>query len=162
MTEHAISVRHVCRTLEKPYAAFKTALEQQLGRFDGPAYEKLLAGGDPQRARTLLEQMTGTSGFMLFDAVDHGQTLALVGTPAKAVQYVLGNPLLAVEMTRHAIGAALYAPLRLLIHEAQGGGTCVEYDLPSSLFGQFGDEHVDRVAESLDLKLEVLIATAAE
>jgi uncharacterized protein (DUF302 family) len=106
--------------------------------------------------------MTGTSGFMLFDAVDHGQTLALVGTPAKAVQYVLGNPLLAVEMTRHAIGAALYAPLRLLIHEAQGGGTCVEYDLPSSLFGQFGDEHVDRVAESLDLKLEVLIATAAE
>ena len=76
------------------------------------------------------------------------------------MQYLLGNPLIAVEMTRHAIGAALYAPLRALIYEAEGGATCVEYDLPSSLFGQVGDEHVDRVAESLDGKLEALIAAA--
>jgi uncharacterized protein (DUF302 family) len=162
MTEHTISVRHVQRTVEKPYAAFQAALQRQLGRFDAQAHEKLLAGGDSQQARALLEQATGTSGFMLFDTIDHGQTLALAGKTGKAVQYVLGNPLLAVEMTRYAIGAALYAPLRMLIYEAPGGGTCIEYDLPTSLFGQFGDENVDRVAESLDLKLEVLIATAAE
>ena len=39
--------------------------------------------------------------------------------------------------------------------------TCVEYDLPSSLFGQFGDERVDRVAAMLDRKLENLVTTAA-
>ena len=78
----------------------------------------------------------------------------------KAVQYVIGNPLFAVEMTRHAIGAALYVPLRVLIYEADDGKTCIEYDHASSLFGQFGDERVDSMAASLDQKLEDLAATA--
>ena len=76
------------------------------------------------------------------------------------MQYVIGNPLFAVEMTRHAIGAALYAPLRVLIYEADDGKTCIEYDRPSSLFGQFGDERVDSMAASLDQRLEDLAATA--
>ena len=83
--------------------------------------------------------MAGPSGFMLFSTSDHGTLLRIVGQQRKAVQYVLGNPLFAVEMTRHAIGAALYAPLRVLIYEADDGKTCIEYDKPSSLFGQFGD-----------------------
>jgi uncharacterized protein (DUF302 family) len=75
------------------------------------------------------------------------------------VQYLVGNPLFAVEMTRHAIGAALYAPLRVLIYQDEPV-TCIEYDLPSSLFGQFKDERVDRVALSLDGKLADLVAKA--
>jgi hypothetical protein len=47
------------------------------------------------------------------------------------------------------------------VYETDDGTTCVEYDRLSSLFGQFGDERIDRVAESLDRKLEALIATAA-
>ena len=74
------------------------------------------------------------------------------------MQYVVGNPLFAVEMTRHAIGASLYAPLRVLIYEADDGKTCIEYDKPSSLFGQFGDERVGRMAAALDRKLEDLAA----
>ena len=71
-------------------------------------------------------------------------SLGIVGQQRKAVQYVIGNPLFAVEMTRHAIGAALYVPLRVLIYEADDGKTCIEYDRASSLFGQFGDERVGR------------------
>ena len=63
-------------------------------------------------------------------------------------------------MPRHAIGASLYAPLRVLIYEADDGKTCIEYDRPSSLFGQFGDERVGRVAAELDQRLEDLEATA--
>ena len=63
-------------------------------------------------------------------------------------------------MTRHAIGASLYAPLRVLICEADDGKTCIEHDRPSSLFGQFGDERVGKVAAALDQKLEDLAATA--
>jgi uncharacterized protein (DUF302 family) len=80
---------------------------------------------------------------------------------SQAMQYLVGNPLFAIEMTQHAIGAGLYAPLRVLIYEAEDGRACVEYDLPSSLFGQFGDERVDRVAVMLDRKLAELVATAA-
>ncbi|MGH8580679.1 MAG: DUF302 domain-containing protein [Gammaproteobacteria bacterium] len=80
---------------------------------------------------------------MLCGTIDHGALLRIVGHPRKAVQYVVGNPLYAIEMTRHTIGAALYA-LRVLIYEDDGGKTCIEYDRPSSLFGQFGDTRVTR------------------
>jgi uncharacterized protein (DUF302 family) len=72
----------------------------------------------------------------------------------------VGNPLFAIEMTRYAIGAALYAPLRVLIYEDDNGKTCIEYDRPSSLFGQFGDEKVNTMAVSLDNKLGDLASAA--
>jgi len=40
------------------------------------------------------------------------------------------------------------------------GRTCLEYDKPSSLFGQFNDERIAPVASMLDRKLEDLVATA--
>jgi uncharacterized protein (DUF302 family) len=97
---------------------------------------------------------------MLFSASDHGRLLRRFGRPRKAVQYVIGNPLFAVEMTRHAIGAALYAPLRVLIYETEDGRTCIEYDRPSSLFRQFEDARVSPMAAALDQKLDDLAAGA--
>ena len=111
-----ISIEHVRLTVDRPFDAFRTAFEGQLGHFHPSAYEAL-EHGDPQAARARLESMTGPSGFMLFRTSDHGAVLRLVGMPRKAMQYLLGNPLIAVEMTRHAIGAALYAPLRVLLYE---------------------------------------------
>jgi hypothetical protein len=65
-------------------------------------------------------------------------------------------------MTRHQLGAANYAPLRVVVFEADAGGTRIEYDLPSSLFGQFGDERVTEVARGLDLALGRILCSAAE
>jgi hypothetical protein len=45
-----------------------------------------------------------------------------------------------------------------LIYGNEEGKTCVEYDKPSSLFGQFNDERVASVASMLDRKLEALVA----
>ena len=63
-------------------------------------------------------------------------------------------------MTRHDSRASLYAPLRVLVYEDEGGKTCVKYDRPSSLFGQFGNAKVTEVAAMLDRKLEQLVAEA--
>ena len=60
-------------------------------------------------------------------------------------------------MTRHDIRAALYAPLRLLVYEVDNRTTKIEYDQPSSLFGQFDNLEVTAVARSLDIKLANLI-----
>jgi uncharacterized protein (DUF302 family) len=78
----------------------------------------------------------------------------------KARQYVIGNPLIAVTMTRQDIRAGLYAPLRILVYEAEDRSTRVEYDLPSSLFGQFNDPEVTVIAQSLDKKLANAIKKA--
>jgi uncharacterized protein (DUF302 family) len=154
-----IMVEHVRVKVAKPFDEVSAAFEARLGKFDPAVYEQLRKGDDPEAVRARIESMAGPSGFMLFRTSDHGAILRLVGQRRKAVQYLVGNPLFAVEMTRHAIGAALYAPLRVLIYEDEPG-TCIEYDLPSSLFGQFKDERVDRVAVSLDGKLADLVAKA--
>jgi uncharacterized protein (DUF302 family) len=159
MSQSSFSVSHASVAVKKPYEDFRASFEVQLGSFNASAYQAL-EDGDPGAARKELEAMVGPSGFMLFRTSNHGLVLRLVGQQRKAMQYLLGNPLFAVEMTRHAIGAALYAPLRVLIYEVEDGSTRVEYDLPSSLLGQFKNEHVDRMAESLDRKLAALVESS--
>jgi uncharacterized protein (DUF302 family) len=161
MSQSRIEVEHVRLTADKSFEDFTATFEQQLGRFEPDVYKELEEGGDPAAVKARLESMVGPSGFMLFRTSNHGALLQIVGKPRKAMQYLVGNPLFAIEMTQHAIGAGLYAPLRVLIYETEDGRTCVEYDRPSSLFGQFGDERVDRMAASLDRKLEDLAAVAA-
>src|SRR5436305_4223083 len=101
--------------------------------------------------------MFGPSSFMLIVTQDHGALLRLTGQQRKAIQYVVGNPLFALQMTQHDIRASLYAPLRVLLYEKEGK-TCVEYDRPSSLFGQFGNDRIGPTAAMLDRKLEALVA----
>lgn len=160
MNESRFTVDHVRVTTAKPFDVVAQAFERQLGRFDPDAYKALAAGGDAEATRAKLEAMVGPSGFMLFATHQHGALLRLAGQQRKAVQYVVGNPLFALQMTQHDIRASLYAPLRVLLYEDEEGKTCVEYDKPSSLFGQFGNDRIAPTATMLDQKLEALIVEA--
>jgi uncharacterized protein (DUF302 family) len=156
--ENKISVSHVVRSFPTPYEAFISRFESQLGRHDVSAYWDLVA--DPNRANeveAILQRQEGSSGLMLFTTYDHGPLLTIKGAPRKARQYVVGNPLYAARMTQHDIRAALYAPLRALVYVDDSGRTTVEYDLPSSLFGQFGNHKVNEVAAELDRKMSALV-----
>jgi uncharacterized protein (DUF302 family) len=155
-----VTIEHIHVTTEKPFAEVAAAFEARMGKFDPAVYEQLRSGADPEAVRARLEGMAGPSGFMLFRTSDHGALLRLAGQTKKAVQYLLGNPLFAVRMTQHDIRAGLYAPLRVLVYEDEGGKTCIEYDKPSTLFGQFGNAKVTEVAAMLDRKLEQLVAEA--
>ena len=154
-------VTHVRVETDKAFAGVTRDFESRLGRFD-PAVSEALASGsaDGKAVRGRIEAMAGPSGLMSFGAIDHGALLSLLGEPKRAVQFVVGHPLVAIEMTRHALGAGLYAPLRVLISETEGGRTCVEYDLPSSLFGRLGDDRITEVARTLDQKLGELVTAA--
>jgi uncharacterized protein (DUF302 family) len=153
-------VDHIRWTTAKPFDKVRADFERQIGKFDASAYQLLAAGGNAEATRSKIEAMAGPSGLMLFAMHDHGALLKIVGLKRQALQYIVGNPLFAIEMTQHAIGASLYAPLRVLLYENDEGQVCVEYDLPSSLFGQFDDDKVSQVAVSLDQKLAALAAAA--
>jgi uncharacterized protein (DUF302 family) len=159
MNDSRFTVEHVRVTSDKPFEDVARAFERQLGRFD-PAVYKSVEGAEETRAR--LEAMVGPSGFMQFGTSDHGALLRLAGQKRKAIQYVVGNPLFALQMTQHDVRASLYAPLRVLLYENEDGKACLEYDKPSTLFGQFGDERVNRTAAMLDGKLAALVAAAIE
>jgi uncharacterized protein (DUF302 family) len=162
MNDSRFMVDHVRLTTDKPFEEVAKGFERQLGRFDPDVYKALSAGGDAEGAKAKIEAMAGPSGFMLFAAHNHGALLRLAGQKRKAIQYIVGNPLFALQMTQHDIRASLYAPLRVLIYENEEGKTCVEYDRPSSLFGQFGDDRISPTAAMLDRKLEALAAAAVE
>jgi uncharacterized protein (DUF302 family) len=153
-----VAIRHIRVETSKRFAEVVEGLERQLGRFDAGVFRSPPA--EPKEAERRIGAMAGPSGFMLFGTMDHGALLAMSGQPARVVQYVIGNPLFAVQMTRHNVAAGLYAPLRLLVYETGEGKTCLEYDRPSSLFGQFHDDRITAVAEMLDRKLEELVAGA--
>jgi uncharacterized protein (DUF302 family) len=157
ITQQTIQVEHVRIEAAKPFADVKAALEDLVPPLD-PGILGLLQRGETERARSELERLPALS---IFDSRDHGALLRIAGQSRKAVQYEIGNPLTATRMTQHQLPAALYAPLRVDLYENEAGHAVFEYDRPSSLFGQFGDERVTAVARELDASLERVLAQAA-
>src|SRR5262249_33833108 len=129
--ESTILVRHVTAEVRTGFGLFTQNLETLLGRFDPSLYEHFES--DPAGSQKRLEEATGEQGLLLFSVQAHAKLLNLVGAPRKARQYTLGNPLIAMTMTQHDIRAGLYAPLRMLVYEADDRSVKVEYDLPSTL-----------------------------
>ena len=160
MNDSRFMVDHVRLETDKPFEDVAKAFERQLGMFNPDVRRAATESGDTEAAKARIGAMAGPSGFMLFGTGDHGALLRLAGQKRKAVQYVVGNPLLALQMTQHDLRAGLYAPLRVLLYEDDRGRTCLEYDRPSSLFGQFNDDRIAPVATMLDRKLEDLVTTA--
>ncbi len=162
MNESRVTVHHVRLVSARSFEEVAKAFERQLGTFDPNIRKTATESGDTEAAKAKIAAMAGSSGFMLFGTQDHGALLRLAGQTRKVIQYVVGNPLIALQMTRHDIRASLYAPLRVLLYENADGKTCIEYDKPSSLFGQFGNAEIDAVAAMLDRKLEALVTGAFE
>jgi len=152
-----IQVEHVRIEVAKPFEAVKSALEVLVPPLDA-AIPEALRQGDIVRANEALQRGPELA---IFSARDHGRLLRTAGLTRKAVQYEIGNPLTASRMTQHQLPAALYAPLRVILYENEDGHAVFEYDRPSSLFGQFGDERVTAVARELDTSLERVLAQAA-
>ena len=153
---------HAACSPKVSFEKFTANFESECGVHDVNAYKNLLA--DPEKRKTaenVINGQAGRSGFMIFASYDHGALLNIKNAPRKARQYVVGNPLIAARMTEHDIRAALYAPLRVLVYEDGNSKLQVEYDLPSTLFGQFHNPKVDAVAKELDEKLATLVQKAS-
>jgi uncharacterized protein (DUF302 family) len=159
ISTNTVRVSHRSVTVQADFQRFTESLEKILGHFPSDVQQDVIER--PKVAQQRLKAAEGAQGLMIFLVLDHGAALNMVGARRNAKQYLIGNPLTAIQMSQHDIRAALYAPLRVLVYEQQPGRTLVEYDQPSSLFGQFGREDVTSVAVTLDAKLERVLAQAA-
>jgi len=139
----------------KRFTEVRTSLEQAVPKLD-ENINQLIASGDVEQLRRKLEAGPELAIFLR----DHGSLLRVAGRAREAVQYEIGNPLTASKMTRHKLGAGLYAPLRVILHADETGGSVFEYDKPSTLFGQFDDPEVTAVARGLDTALECALQNA--
>lgn len=82
-----------------------------------------------------------------------------VGDGRRAIRVILGNPLIAITMLQHDMGAGLYVPVEVLVLEDRNSaGTSVIYQLPSGLIAEGrGNENLMSAAQALDAKLEKLV-----
>jgi hypothetical protein len=157
VTRRAIKVEHVTITSTRTFAEVEAALEKSLPQMD-QAIMEALARGDGKRA----SELAHGSELFIFEKRDDGILLRSAGQTRNAWQYEIGNPITASSMTQYQLPAALYAPLRLVLYENASGGTIFEYDLPSTLVGQFDDEKVTAVGLKLDAELERALRHAAD
>jgi len=157
VSQQVLQVEHVKIDSTKTFAEVEVALDRAIPQLD-PAIATALTNGDEERAK----ELERGADLFIFLKRDHGALLQIMGRPRKALQYEIGNPLTATRMTRHQLPAALYAPLRVVLYENAAGGATFEYDKPSTLFGQFGDEQVTAVGRELDIELERALRRAAQ
>jgi Domain of unknown function DUF302 len=152
-----VEVVHVTIACGRPFEAVRDALVKDVPALD-PQLMKLLIGAN---AAEIEERRAAGPKLWLFETRDHGALVAAEGHTKKAIQFEIGNPLTAERMTRHRLAAGLYAPLRVVLYGDEQGRAAFEYDLPSSLFGQFGDERVTKTGRELDEELQQVLMAAA-
>jgi uncharacterized protein (DUF302 family) len=151
VTSTPLAVEHIVIKTTKPYPEVKAGIEK-LGRFDD-SVRALLAKNDIEGLRVALTRIQGEDGLAIHYIALHGDLLALKGNRGPLIAYYIGNVLSAIEMTEVNPAAGLYAPLRVVVYANQQGGTTMEYDRPTSIFGQFKSKEIDATAQSLDRRL---------
>jgi len=152
------TVTHISVKLASSFADFTKELEAALGRLDVPALTK--AGHNAEATTLAIKAMQGEEDMTLFNVEDLGHLLSLNGPPRKAKRYFVGNYLRASRIISIDLRLGLYAPLRVLVYEAEDQTSYAAYDLPSSQFSMFDNELITQSGFGLDAKLKNLITLA--
>ena len=136
---------------------FRAAFEKAAPAFDRVPLQRMVANGaswDEVRAAVIVN---APNGLMIYATIDAIPLLGLAGHRTKAVEYLLGNHVIAETMFRHDPKALLYAPLRVLVHEDENGNAVFSMDQPSKAFGSLGSAEVSEVGRELDRKVVALL-----
>lgn len=140
-----------------PFDPFVAAFDREAPALNtGPFQEILATGGDWDDVRAAMAQQA-THGLVVYAKLDASPLFALAGHRVHAVEYLLGNQVIAETMFRHDPHAMLYAPLRVLLFSDEDGAAVVAIDQPSTVFGGLGHDAVAEVGAQLDGRVAELL-----
>ncbi len=155
VTSQLFEVNHIRIHAKRQFDDVRKMLESILKRLtEKPA--EAFGRCDVAAARKELERIGSPSGLSILYQLDHGVALQLRGQDRQAIQYGIGNVLTATEMSQHHLGAALYAPLRVLVYGV-ADGTVIEFDQPLTQFAVFGNKDIKEVGLRLDRQLMAVV-----
>src|SRR5258708_7229077 len=112
--------------------------------------------------KSAVEKSLSEAGLMLFMQLDHGAVVRKEtgrDTP-RIIRFVIGNPLIMMEMAKHVPDAGSYAPVTVLVDE-RPDGVHLSYDRMASLLAPYKNRDALEVARDLDSKVEDLLGNAA-
>jgi uncharacterized protein (DUF302 family) len=108
-----------------------------------------------------ISERLGSSGFMILMKIEHDLVMGDLGRTHRSVQFAIGNPLIAKDVSDAAPKVALYTPLRIAVLEnGDDGSTTILFDSAESLMGSFGSDAARKIGASLDQKLVKLVEEA--
>ena len=111
--------------------------------------------------RRQVESRLGRSGFMLLMKVEHDLLMGDLGRKHRSVQYAIGNPLIAKDVSDAAAKVCLYTPLRLaVLQDESDGSTWVLSDDPENLMGSFDSAAAQKIGNSLNQRIAKLLEAA--
>jgi uncharacterized protein (DUF302 family) len=158
-----IEIERFSITSSKQFDQVVAALDATIGHPDmaefGKSTHEARSFAELKRA---VEKGLSKAGLMLFMRLDHGAVLRKEtgrDTP-RIIRFVIGNPLIMVEMAKHVPDAGSYAPVTVLVDE-RPDGVHLSYDRMASFLSAYGNRDALRVAEDLDNKVETLLREAA-
>ena len=136
---------------------FLTAFEAAAPPYDATAMHRIVeSGGTWEDVRAKVAE-NAPNELMVYAKVDAVPLLSVAGHDVAAVEYLLGNHVIAETMFRHDPRALLYAPLRVLVYSDPDRNAVFSMDQPSTAFGSLGIPEVTEVGLSLDRKVANLL-----
>ena len=136
-----------------PFADFLAAFEAAAPPYDPVPMQRIVeSGGSWDDVRAKVAE-NAPNELMVYAKIDAIPLLGVAGHDVKAVEYLLGNHIIAETMFRHDPRTLLYAPLRVLVYSDPDGNAVFSMDQPSSAFGSLGIAEVSEVGLSLDRKV---------
>lgn len=153
--EHSMTRVDILTGIE--FEEFLTDFEAAAPAFDPVPMQRIVeAGGTWDEVRAAVAR-NAPNELMVYAKIDATPLFGVAGHDVKAVEYLLGNHVIAEMMFRHDPTALLYAPLRLLLYSDADGNAVFSMDRPSSAFGSLGIAEVTEVGLSLDRKVANLL-----
>jgi len=154
---YAHSMTRVDVSTGVPFDEFRAAFEKAAPPFDSEAtYRVIRQGGTWDDVRAAAE-VNAPNGLMVYWTTDVTPLVAVAGHHTKAVEYLLGNHVIAESMFRYNPRALLYAPLRVLIYADADDNAVLSMDRPGTAFGSLGVDAITVVGEGLDRKVAALL-----
>lgn len=101
-------------------------------------------------------------GMMVMATVNQGNMLKMTGLSMNGSLFLIGNPNVGKQVLGKDASAGLYLPIRVYIYQGADGKTYLSYDKPSVDLKPFGNQDIDKVAKTLDQKLDMLTHMVAQ
>ena len=140
-----------------PFEQFVAALEKAAPPVDRTVLERIAkAGGDWDDVRAAAAE-NAPNDLMVYAKIETSVFFSVAGHRTKAIEYLIGNHVIAESMFRYDAKALLYAPLRMLVYSDADGNAVFTMDQPGPAFGSLGPAEVAAVGKDLDRKVANLL-----
>jgi uncharacterized protein (DUF302 family) len=139
---------------------FVAALEKAAPPVDRAAFAKIAESGGDWDDVLAAAAKNAPNELMVYAKIDATELFSLAGHRTRAIEYLIGNHVIAETMFRHDAKALLYAPLRMLVYTDGDGNAIFTMDQPGPAFGSLGIDEVSKVGKGLDRKVVNLLRVA--